>query len=143
MYRAPPRTAASEAGPIVLLAEDDDELRALMARKLRRAGCSVIEASSGVHLLELIVEHAMAPLTLGKSSASLVISDIRMPGWTGLEVLGLLRRAEVTLPVILITAFGDAATHADARSLGASAVYDKPVDLDELVAAATALVAAR
>ena len=137
----PPASRSIEHGPVVILAEDDDELRLLLARKLRRAGCNVVEARTGLQLIELAVEHALAPLTLGKPSASLVISDIRMPGWTGLEVLGLLRRAEIMVPIILMTAFGDPETHADARSLGAAAVYDKPVDLDELVAAAIAIVA--
>ena len=142
MRRPSPAPLTADSGPVVLLAEDDDELRSLLARKLRRAGYGVIEAATGVELIELIVAHAMGPLTMGKRSASLVISDIRMPGWTGLEVLTVLRRAEVTLPIILMTAFGDAATHASARSLGASAIYDKPVDLDVLVAAARTLIAA-
>lgn len=142
MRRPPPAPATADSGPIVLLAEDDAALRNLLARKLRRAGYGVLEAATGVELIELIVEHALTPLTLGKRSASLVISDIRMPGWSGLEVLGLVRRAEVALPIILMTAFGDAATHASARSLGASAIYDKPVDLDVLVEAARTLIAA-
>ena len=43
---------------------------------------------------------------------------------------------------VIMTGFGDARTHADARSLGAVAIYDKPVDLDELIAAAAAVVRA-
>jgi DNA-binding NtrC family response regulator len=62
----------------------------------------------------------------------LVISDERMPGMAGLEVLDALRRAGWPTPFILITGFGDQATHASARRLGASAVFDKPFDLDDL-----------
>jgi DNA-binding response OmpR family regulator len=140
MRRVPPPVAPADHGPIVLLAEDDDELRRLLARKLRRCGCDVIEARTGVQLVELAVEHTVEPLAPGERGASLVISDVRMPGHTGLEVLCLLRRADVTIPIILMTAFGDAETHAEAELLGATAIFDKPVDLDELAAMSCELV---
>lgn len=142
MRRIPPPTPANDHdhGPVVLLAEDDDELRHLLARKLRRCGCDVIEARTGVQLVELAVEHTMAPLPVGERGAALVISDVRMPGRTGLEVLCLLRRADVEVPIILMTAFGDAAIHAEAELLGATAIFDKPVDLDELAAMSCELV---
>jgi len=55
-----------------------------------------------------------------------------MPGLTGLDVLAILRCANRTTPVILITAFGDEATHAEGRELGAVAVLDKPFNVQEL-----------
>jgi len=124
----------ADHGPVVLLAEDDDELRRLLARKLRRCGCDVIEARTGTQLVELAVEHTVEPLPPGERGAALVISDVRMPGHTGLEVLCLLRRADVEVPIILMTAFGDAAIHAEAELRGATAIFDKPVELDELAA---------
>ena len=124
--------------PVVLLAEDDDELRRLLARRLRRAGYDVIEARTGVQLLELVLEHSVEPLTPPLRPAALVISDVRMPGRSGLDVLRVLRRASVDTPVILITAFGSADVHIDAAALGAR-VYDKPVDLDRLAAEAERL----
>jgi DNA-binding NtrC family response regulator len=114
----------------ILLAEDDSEMRRLLSAILRRDNCEVIEAQSGTHLSELIArEGLMAP---SDARLDLIISDIRMPGRSGLEVLAGLRRTDQTTPVILITAFGDRDTHADAHRLGALAVFNKPFDLDDL-----------
>jgi DNA-binding NtrC family response regulator len=63
----------------------------------------------------------------------LVISDIRMPGLSGLEILEGLSKREDFPPFVLITAFGDAATHAAAEQNGALALFDKPFDIDDLV----------
>ena len=126
--------------PVVLLAEDDDELRRLLARKLRRQGWDVVEARTGTQLVELVLEHTVAPIADDQRVASLVITDLRMPGRSGLEVLRLLRRSLVTVPMILMTAFGSREVHDEALALGAAAVFDKPVDLDDLTAAACALM---
>ena len=117
--------------PVVVLAEDDDELRHLVARRLRGHGCEVVEARTGLELAEVLLERVADHRTRG--TIELVISDIRMPGMTGLEIVDLLRRLDWALPVILMTGFGDPDTHDEARRLGA-AVFDKPVDLDELAA---------
>lgn len=126
--------------PLVLLAEDDDELRRLLSRRLRRAGCEVIEARTGVQLVELVAEHGMEPLTPPNRVASLVISDVRMPGWSGIDALRRLRRAGVDLPFILITAFGSAEIHREAATLGAM-IYDKPLDIDVLATQVAELIA--
>jgi CheY-like chemotaxis protein len=124
---APPR-------PLVLLAEDDDELRKLLAYKLRRCGCEVLEARNGAQFAELVFEHIVEPLPDSFEPAALIITDQRMPGRTGLEVLTMLRGAHGDTPVIVISAFTDPATQRDARALGVAAVFDKPFDLDELTA---------
>lgn len=116
--------------PRVLLAEDDAALRALLARLLRQEGCDVIEACDGLDLFSRIEAEVN---TSGRKahSIALVVSDIRMPGLSGLEVLSILRCGFWDTPVILLTAFGDDRTHAEARELGATRVFDKPFDLDE------------
>ena len=118
--------------PHILLAEDDKEMRALLAHALRRAGYEVAECCDGVELFE----HLGAYFMPGKEhqKVDLVISDIRMPGITGLEILEGLSQRDDFPPFVLITAFGDAATHAEAERYGALAVFDKPFDIDELVA---------
>lgn len=121
-----------EPRPVVLLAEDDEELRRLLARKLRRCGCEVIEARNGAQLVELVYERAVEPLPDSLAPAALIITDHRMPGRTGLEVASLLRSVNGSTPIIVISAFTDAQTQAEARSLGVTAVFDKPFDLDEL-----------
>jgi DNA-binding response OmpR family regulator len=122
--------AAAFARPArVLVAEDDQEMRSLIVSSLRRDGYDVVESETGDALLEeigdeLLRAHAVRP--------DLIVSDIRMPGSSGLDVLSGLRRAAWETPVILITAFGDDDTHKKAKRLGASAVFDKPFDVDDL-----------
>lgn len=113
----------------VLLAEDDYELRQLIAASLRRIGCDVVEVSDGLQLVER-VGASMGAKTL--SDFDVVISDIRMPGWSGLEVLEGLKSAGCSTPVILITAFGDDDIHRAAGRAGAVAVFDKPFDIADL-----------
>ena len=126
-----------ELAPIVLVAEDDDELRRLVARRLRRIGCDVLEARTGVQLTELVIEHGVP--TVAERPVSLVVSDVRMPGRSGLDVLRLLRRAGVDVPVLLLTAFGSDELAAEAARLGA-VVCDKPIDLDDLATMARELI---
>lgn len=129
----PDSSPESEAQPAgrskrILLAEDDDAMRALLARTLRRAGFDVIEASSGYEALE-----GLARGLIREPSLDLVISDVRMPGYDGLNILASLRQACTPIPVILITAFGSTAAHAAAARLGAFAMVDKPFDVDDLL----------
>ena len=124
------RGHADREPPVVILAEDDDELRRLLTMKLARRGCTVLAAHNGMELARLIVDRALGPNARG--GAEVVISDIRMPGITGLEIVTMLRQVDWVLPVILITGFGDVATHAEAARLGVR-LFDKPVDLDVLV----------
>lgn len=116
--------------PKILLAEDDRDLRELLAFLLFRAGYSVVSCGNGLELLERL-EHT--PET-GAERFDLVLTDLRMPALTGLEVLEALYDLPHRPPFICMTAFGDAATHATARKLGAAATIDKPFDLDRLIA---------
>ena len=137
-FESAPQADESEAllKPIrVLLAEDDTEMRRLLVSTLLREHCEVIEARNGSQLwerLEQVVTHQQQALDL-------IISDVRMPGRSGLDVLRVLRRTDRQTPVILITAFGDPETHAEAYQLGALAVFNKPFDLDDLRTLVTSL----
>ena len=111
----------------LLLAEDDFELRELLACVLRADGHEVVEACDGNELWALLERESGA-----EAPFSLVVSDVRMPGLTAFDVLTRLQRALDETPVILITAFGDQTTHLRAQRLGASRVLDKPFDCDEL-----------
>jgi CheY-like chemotaxis protein len=122
----------------ILLAEDDDELRRMLVSTLRKDGYEVLEARSGSELLRLINEQL--PDAHEQAGIDLVISDIRMPGMTGLNVLAGLRQRDWATPVMLITAFGDGEVHREARRLGAAAVFDKPFDLDDFRTAVVNLV---
>ena len=115
----------------ILVAEDDDEFRILLAAALRNGGHEVIACRTGD---ELLLHLRMYLLQLGDEEHDLIISDIRMPGASGLDVLESLKRCRPRPPMILITAFGDAATHAQARELGAASILDKPFGIDALLA---------
>jgi CheY-like chemotaxis protein len=113
----------------VLLADDDRDTREAVAEALRSDGYEVIEAHNGWELLQ----HLAAGEDSAPMPVNLVISDVRMPGKNGLEVLAGFRWATGgSTPFIVITGFGDSQTHAEARRLGASAVLAKPFELDQL-----------
>jgi CheY-like chemotaxis protein len=119
--------------PLVLLAEDDDDVRRLVATALRKDGHSVIEARDGDEL----VEHIGSALLFGHvrgelDPVAMVISDIRMPGQDGLEILGQLRRSDIDVAVILMSAHTDPAMRAQAEGLGADAFLSKPFEIDVL-----------
>jgi DNA-binding response OmpR family regulator len=113
----------------ILIAEDDPDMRGMLASTLRNDGYDVVEAPNGAALLE---EVSMLLFRGQAVPVDVIISDERMPGMLGSEVLAGLRDSHWPTPFILITAFGDRDTHQRALSLGARAVFDKPFDLDEL-----------
>jgi DNA-binding NtrC family response regulator len=125
--------------PRVLLAEDDAAMRAMVARALRRDGFEVIEARNGYETLERL---AYALVTQPRKKVDLIISDVRMPGYDGINILVSIRGVSLQVPVILITAFGTADTHATARRLGAYALLDKPFDVEDLLQLSRAAIAA-
>jgi DNA-binding response OmpR family regulator len=119
---------AKPAAPCVLLAEDDYEFRRLLASAFRRWGYQVIEAQDGLEL-ESLIESRL--LDAGNPTVDLLVSDIRMPGVSGLTALADLRERNWRTPVILMSAFGDAFAHAQALRLGAT-LLDKPFPLKRL-----------
>jgi two-component system response regulator (stage 0 sporulation protein F) len=114
----------------VLLAEDDDDMRNLLANALREEGFQVLEACDGNDLVNCILNDLL--LSDGSRSIDLIITDVRMPGASGLSVLESLRCVDGWTPVILITAFGSDMLHAEAQRLGASAVLNKPFNVHDL-----------
>jgi DNA-binding response OmpR family regulator len=114
----------------ILLAEDDDELRKVLAGALQRDGYEVTECRDGLALVGQL-RSLVAPAEL--DDCHLIVSDVRMPGVLGLSVLEGLSQLKQAPPVILITAFGDEETHAAAKRLGAVAMLDKPFELDKLL----------
>lgn len=117
----------------ILIAEDDGEMRFLLAWALRRQGYAVTECSDGFRMLDRL-SFFLHPEEDDLEQIDLIISDIRMPGISGLSIVKGLRDCEGFPPVILITAFGSEETHAAARELGVAAMFDKPFDLEDLLA---------
>lgn len=113
----------------VVVADDDREMRELMCDTLRAAGYVVRSAADGRELLALLTATSRGELPRPDA----VITDIRMPRCSGLDVVHAMRLAQWDQPVIVVTGFGDPHTHSSATELGATAVLDKPFDSDTLV----------
>lgn len=110
----------------VLIAEDDHDMRTLLQALFHNAGIEVDLVSDGTQLQDRLFNgHPWLP--------EVVVSDVKMPGASGLEVLQRLRAHDADVRVVLITAFGDARTHRRAEQLGAEAVLDKPFDVSDLL----------
>jgi CheY-like chemotaxis protein len=116
----------------ILVAEDDAAMRSLIAARLRKAGCQVVEARDGLEALERMGDALLAG---PKARFDLVVSDVRMPGHSGLDLMACFRGADCSASVILITAFGSPEVHRSAERCGARAVFDKPFDVDDLLTA--------
>ncbi len=123
--------------PRVLVAEDDVEMRRLVVEVLRKEGYSVSEATDGGRLLVEIAQQAAT----NYEDVDLIVSDVRMPICSGLQIVEALRSAHCATPIVLMTAFGDDATRARAALAGAL-LFDKPFDLDDLRMAIASLLGA-
>jgi len=126
------RMGASPRGH-VLIAEDDDELRQLVASALHEGGFAVRSAIDGQSMIELLESSARD----GIAPPDALVMDIRMPRYDGLEVLRALRLSRWDVPVVLMTAFPDEQTLQLAAQLGAACTLAKPVAMDDLVRAVT------
>jgi DNA-binding NtrC family response regulator len=106
----------------LLLVEDKNELRAMLRKALERAGHAVDEAPDGTAAIQKVRARRYL----------LVITDLKMPGASGLDVLRETKQADPTIPVILLTAFGSVDEAVTAMKEGAFDFLQKPVDLDHL-----------
>jgi len=106
----------------LLLVEDKNELRAMLRKALERAGYVVEEAADGSAAIQKVRARRYL----------LVITDLKMPGASGLDVLRETKQADATIPVILLTAFGSVDEAVTAMKEGAFDFLQKPVDLDHL-----------
>jgi len=126
MIQPVPVMLAPRPSARVLLADDDEELRALLAFGLRWHGFEVVEVVDGDELYA----HLGACLLEGSPKPDVIVSDLRMPGVSGLEVLGSVRRVK-DIPFILMT--GGHETRAEVLRSGAAAMLEKPFDLADLL----------
>jgi DNA-binding response OmpR family regulator len=113
----------------IVVAEDDFEMRRLVADCLRKEGYEVHEVADGAELLlriedSFFLRRAPAPIDL-------FVTDIRMPLYTGLEIVGGLREAGMRMPVVIMTAFGNPETRERAEALDA-VLLDKPFKMEAL-----------
>jgi DNA-binding response OmpR family regulator len=115
-------------GRKVFVADDDEDLRALVVETLRADGYVVVEAHDGAELLSMLRESLADPATC----PDVVVADVRMPHLSGLGVLEQLKRARARVPVLLMTGFSPRTVEIVAKRLGATGVLEKPFDADDL-----------
>ncbi|MGD0537610.1 MAG: sigma-54 dependent transcriptional regulator [Verrucomicrobiota bacterium] len=125
----------SSTGPRILIVDDDAGQRSLLDSFLRGQGFDTVPVESGTRALEVLRGGGMA----------MMISDVRMPGISGLETLRQARKEQIPIPVLLVTAYADIREAVGAMRDGVVNYLTKPIDLDELLASvrqATGLTAA-
>lgn len=109
--------------PVILVVDDDASLRRVLEYNLTSAGYEVVVASSGEEGLALF----------SQSSPSLVITDMKMPGISGLQLLAAIKECSTETLVIIITAFGSVDMAVEAMKAGAYDYITKPFNRDEML----------
>ncbi|MGE5618516.1 MAG: sigma-54-dependent transcriptional regulator [Sphingomonadaceae bacterium] len=107
----------------ILIADDDPSIRLLLRNFLESEGYDTTEAKSGGEVLRMLPEH----------TPDLVIMDLRMPEWDGIEVMKKLGEQNIKVPVLLMTAHGTANSAIQAIQLGAFDYITKPFELDDVL----------
>ena len=107
----------------ILIIDDDSSIRWVLAKALQNAGFKVVACDEGKRALDIIADQPPA----------LVISDIQMPGLSGLQLLETLQASHPWLPVIIITANADTDIGSQTHSLGAYDYLPKPFDLNHVI----------
>ncbi|MBN8732781.1 MAG: sigma-54-dependent Fis family transcriptional regulator [Acidobacteria bacterium] len=108
--------------PRILIVEDEEKLRRVVELQLRSAGFEVDSAASAESALRIA------------DRAGLILTDLRLPGMDGLELIDALRRQNAQAPVIVMTAYGTVETAVEAMKRGAVDFLPKPFSMDHLTA---------
>lgn len=106
----------------ILLVEDKDSLRQMLATAIRKEGHTVDEASDGLQATEKV----------RKQPYHLVITDLRLPTLSGLDILKTQKEIDPTIPVLIMTAYGTIEEAVEAMKQGAFDFLPKPVDMSHL-----------
>src|SRR5271156_1543817 len=105
----------------VLVVEDEEKLRRVIELQLKTAGYDVEQAGTAEDALKLA------------GNADLILTDLRLPGQSGLDLLTNLRSQDSHIPIIVMTAFGSIETAVEAMKAGAADFLPKPFSLDHLM----------
>jgi DNA-binding NtrC family response regulator len=113
----------------VLVVDDEPDVEALFRQQFRR------DLRAGRFLMEFAPSASVAlqrAIEVRDATLILILSDINMPGMSGLEMLPIVRSARPDVPVIMITAYGDIETRRKALERGATDLLTKPIDFTAL-----------
>ena len=106
----------------ILIIEDDEEMRSLLEDVLGEEGFKTESVSNGSEGLRKVTQEPF----------DLILTDIRMPGLTGLDILPAIKRLQPEASVIVITAFGNEEVHRRSVEKGAAGYLEKPIHMDKL-----------
>lgn len=115
----------------VVIADDNDDMRAAIRELVETLGVEVAEAASGGDLIVLLTD---------EKPVDLLITDVRMPWMTGFQVSLAARNAGLTMPIIVVTAFGDDQLRSQVERLGSARLLSKPFHPEELLSLARSLL---
>jgi DNA-binding response OmpR family regulator len=127
--------APSDGQPVILAADDDPDIRELVAFRLERAGYTVLQAADGEEALALALEH----------TPDLAVLDVMMPKMDGFELVRRLRAEEATkrMPIIMLTARAQDSDVEEGFESGADDYLRKPFSPQELRARVQAILGRR
>jgi DNA-binding NtrC family response regulator len=109
-------------GKVVLVVDDDPDLRQAVIFDLRRRGCIIHEAGCGADAIEVVKNNKI----------DIVVTDVRMPNGSGVDLLKQIRQTDPNIPIVLLaTGFADL-TEPEAKSLGAYGLIEKPIDRQKM-----------
>jgi CheY-like chemotaxis protein len=109
-------------GKTIMLVDDEADIREIIASELSFLGANILEADNITSAFNIFE----------KENPDLIISDIRMPGGTGIELLDLVKKKRPDLPFVLVTGFADISLE-NALDKGSEALLNKPFKLEELI----------
>ena len=122
---APPSARSSLTGKQLLVVDDDKALLLALSKVLRSEGAKVLAAKDA--------NEALRFLSQDLGHIDLVLTDMRMPGASGMTILSAVKSASAEVPVIVMTAFATDRMRADCATGGAFAFLEKPVDVTTLL----------
>ena len=123
----------SDRPPSVLVVDDNRDHNQALAKIFERAGYHVTTAEDGPGALDI----------LGQRSVDLVLTDLRMPGMNGLDLLRNIRAMSPSTSVVIVTAFGEWESYIDAIDCGCVDYFNKPVRRTDILLAARKALARR
>ncbi|WP_251358920.1 response regulator [Kangiella sp. TOML190] len=109
--------------PLILLVDDDSSIRWVLSKALSNAGFKVVAADNGQEALKLVA----------KEPPKVLITDVQMPGISGLELMETVKNRYPQLPVVIITANTDTQMAVESHQIGAFDYLPKPFDLNQAV----------
>ena len=113
---------------LILVVDDEPDVADLFRQQFRKE----LRDSRFVMEIALNAADALERVHAAEAKLFLILSDINMPGMSGLDLLPRARQARPDVPVIMITAYGDDETRRKAAEAGAAGLFTKPIDFPEL-----------